>query len=59
MAEGAIIAEGTPDDIAANPDVIDAYLGSHHDSDFESWDDDEIARAESADDTPAGEEESP
>ena len=34
MAEGAIIAEGTPDDIAANQDVIDAYLGSHTDSDF-------------------------
>jgi len=38
MAEGAIIAEGTPDDIAANSDVIDAYLGSHHDSDL--FDDD-------------------
>jgi len=34
MAEGTIIAEGTPDDIAANQDVIDAYLGSHTDSDF-------------------------
>ena len=34
MAEGAIIAEGTPDDIAANDVVIDAYLGSHHDADL-------------------------
>ena len=34
MAEGSIIAEGTPEDIAANQDVIDAYLGSHTDSDF-------------------------
>jgi branched-chain amino acid transport system ATP-binding protein len=34
MAEGAIIAEGTPDDIAANPTVIDAYLGAHHDMDL-------------------------
>jgi branched-chain amino acid transport system ATP-binding protein len=34
MAEGEVIAEGTPDDISANPDVIDAYLGSHHDSDL-------------------------
>jgi branched-chain amino acid transport system ATP-binding protein len=29
MAEGQIIAEGTPDDISANTDVIDAYLGTH------------------------------
>jgi len=32
MAEGAVIAEGTPDQIAANDQVIDAYLGAHHDA---------------------------
>jgi branched-chain amino acid transport system ATP-binding protein len=29
MAEGRVIAEGTPDDISSNPEVIDAYLGAH------------------------------
>ncbi len=27
LAEGAIIAEGSPDEIRANQTVIDAYLG--------------------------------
>jgi len=29
MAEGRVIAEGSPDAIASNPAVIDAYLGIH------------------------------
>lgn len=34
MAEGKIVAEGPPDAVMANPAVIDAYLGSHHDRDL-------------------------
>jgi branched-chain amino acid transport system ATP-binding protein len=44
MAEGAIIAEGTPDQIGSNRDVIDAYLGAHTDSDFFDELEDEVAR---------------
>jgi branched-chain amino acid transport system ATP-binding protein len=51
MAEGAIIAEGTPDDISANPDVIDAYLGSHHDSDLFEELEEETAEEEEAEQT--------
>jgi neutral amino acid transport system ATP-binding protein len=32
MAEGQIIAEGPPEAIGANQEVIDAYLGAHHDA---------------------------
>jgi branched-chain amino acid transport system ATP-binding protein len=32
MAEGAIIAEGPPESISENKEVIDAYLGAHHDT---------------------------
>jgi branched-chain amino acid transport system ATP-binding protein len=32
MAEGRIIAEGTPAQISTNAQVVDAYLGAHHDA---------------------------
>jgi len=32
MAQGRIISEGPPDAVMADPKVIDAYLGAHHDS---------------------------
>jgi neutral amino acid transport system ATP-binding protein len=32
MAEGRIIAEGPPETIGTNQEVIDAYLGRHHDA---------------------------
>ena len=45
MAEGRIVAEGPPDVVMANPAVIDAYLGSHHDEDL--GDPDEEAKVHS------------
>ena len=30
LAEGRVISEGTPSDIASDRNVIDAYLGAHH-----------------------------
>jgi branched-chain amino acid transport system ATP-binding protein len=35
MAQGAVIAESTPDSLADNTKVVDAYLGSHHDQTLE------------------------
>jgi branched-chain amino acid transport system ATP-binding protein len=34
MAEGRVIAEGPPGSIGTNQEVIDAYLGAHHDTDL-------------------------
>ncbi|WP_353807346.1 ABC transporter ATP-binding protein [Agromyces sp. SYSU T00194] len=34
MAEGRVVAEGDPHEVMQDPAVIDAYLGSHHDSDL-------------------------
>nr|WP_205855722.1 ABC transporter ATP-binding protein [Phytoactinopolyspora endophytica] len=32
MAQGRVVSEGPPDAVMADPVVIDAYLGSHHDA---------------------------
>ncbi len=32
MAQGRVVAEGPPEAVMANPAVIDAYLGAHHDT---------------------------
>ncbi|MEU4557878.1 ABC transporter ATP-binding protein [Actinoplanes sp. NPDC023936] len=34
MAEGRIIAEGTPGEVLSSTAVVDAYLGAHHDTDL-------------------------
>jgi neutral amino acid transport system ATP-binding protein len=34
MAEGKVVAEGSPDEVMKNTAVIDAYLGSHQDIDL-------------------------
>ena len=41
MAEGRIIAEGPPATIGSNHAVVDAYLGSHHDSAISNSEDEE------------------
>ena len=35
MAQGSVIAEAPPDELANNNAVVDAYLGSHHDQALE------------------------
>ncbi len=58
MAEGAIIAEGPPESIAANKLVIDAYLGSHHDAPLDFSEEEAILKAsDRGGETVGGEEE--
>jgi len=54
MAQGQIVAEGPPAAVMANPAVIDAYLGAHHDAPLDIEDEDRQIReaeAELSDDS--------
>jgi neutral amino acid transport system ATP-binding protein len=42
MAQGQIVAEGPPEAVMANPAVIDAYLGGHHDASLDAAPLDEV-----------------
>jgi ABC-type branched-subunit amino acid transport system ATPase component len=48
MAQGKIVAEGPPDTVMANPAVIDAYLGAHHDAALTHDTEEEILQAAEA-----------
>jgi neutral amino acid transport system ATP-binding protein len=49
MGEGRVIAEGTPDQISTNQQVIDAYLGAHHDAPLSAAEErQQLAEAEAA-----------
>jgi branched-chain amino acid transport system ATP-binding protein len=48
MAQGRIVSEGPPAHVMSDPEVIDAYLGAHHDQDLAdraASDDPEVAGA--------------
>ncbi len=47
MAQGSVVAEGPPDAVMADPAVIDAYLGGHHDAPLTEEDEaEQLAAAE-------------
>jgi len=48
MAQGQIVAEGTPQSVMADTRVIDAYLGAHHGTDITEVDLDELEVAAEA-----------
>jgi branched-chain amino acid transport system ATP-binding protein len=42
MAQGRVVAEGPPDAVMADPAVIDAYLGGHHDTSLSDIDSEQL-----------------
>lgn len=48
MAQGKIVAEGTPEQVMSDQAVIDAYLGAHHDTDITELDESELEAATEA-----------
>jgi len=48
MAQGRIVAEGPPEDVMADPTVIDAYLGAHHDAALTVEEEEELLRTQRA-----------
>ena len=48
MAQGQIISEGPPETVMADPRVIDAYLGAHHDSDLGFEEEEEAQQQQAA-----------
>ena len=49
MAQGQVVAEGTPETVMQNPAVIDAYLGAHHDAPLDFEDEErQLQQAEAA-----------
>jgi branched-chain amino acid transport system ATP-binding protein len=50
MAQGRVVAEGTAAEISGNQDVIDAYLGAHHDVDIGAMDLEELEAEETPED---------